>query len=181
MILVKMKTVYFETLLNVTLLETFKHLNYKNSAITCSFHVQLIVKCVIESTYILTSMLAFATSEGWLSICDHWRIADCFRSLMTNLYLFYLLNFFVRLCLCDQSAVWWKVGIAQSQFPDEVSSKVCFSFHSFRVFLCRTIVVNGKRYFILKSHNMMLMSFTGKTLQEKLSFELCLQFSFCFF
>ena len=28
---------------------------------------------------------------------------------------------------------------------------------------------------------MMLLSFTGKTLLEELSLELCLQFSFCFF
>ena len=96
------------------------------------------------------------------------------------MHLFYPLNFLQGLSgwsICRLMKQWALLSIS---FLTKYPPKAWFSFHSFWVFPCTEIAVNDNRYFILKSHNM-LLSFIGTTLPEELSLELRLQFSFCFF
>ena len=74
-----------------------------------------------------------------------------------------------------------QLALFSISFLTKFAPKAWFSFHSLQVFPCTTVAVNDNRYFKLKCHNMMLLSFTWKTLPKYFSFELCLQFLFCFF
>ena len=112
------------------------------------------------------------------------RGSDCrlFQTLKDNLAPLLSSKFFARPCLGDQSAGWWNsehclVSVSWRSFLP----KLDFLSILLKFFSCTEIAVNDNRYLILKSHNMILLSFTGKTLPEELFLELCLQFSFCFF